>query len=238
MAVTGTNTFSVTRDEIIKAALRVLQVIGVGEVPVNEDYINCSQALNIMIKGWSANEQPLWVLQNIEIPLVQDNVRYELGPTATGTGAQVMSRPIGTTDAFIRDGNGHDRPLYLISREEYNDLSDKDSASNPNLYYYDRQEPNGVLYLFGKPENSTDVLHLRAQRQFYDMTDADDTFDFPEEFFQALKWGLAAELYLEYPVAPEVIQVIELKAEKYRMDAFDGSVEDASVFFTAERRNG
>jgi hypothetical protein len=50
LATSGTNTFTVDRDEVISAALRVLGVIGVGETPIAEDYTNCSEALNIMIK--------------------------------------------------------------------------------------------------------------------------------------------------------------------------------------------
>ena len=311
MATTGTNVFTVTRDDVIKAALRVLQVIGAGETPINEDYTNCTQALNIMIKGWSSNDRPVWVMQNIEIPTVTGVVQYYIGPTGgrvgrvtitdggtghdatgtwtstggttgttaagtytatsgvidsvtvttagdtyttatgftatfsgSGTGETVVaeiaglttSRPLAAISAFQRDSSGNDTPLYMTSRQEYDDLNDKDSSGKPNQFYYDRQEANGILYVFSAPDNSTDTIHLRIQRQFYDMTDSTDNFDFPEEFFLALKWGLAAELYLEYPVPESIIQIIEMKAEKFVRDAFDGSVEEASVYFTANSR--
>jgi len=197
MSTTGTNTFTVTRDDIIKAALRILQVIGVGETPITEDYTNCTQALNIMIKSWSANDKPIWVVQDLSIPMVSGIASYQLGPTATGTGAIVMSRPLKVISGFIRDSNGNDTVLQLISKQEYDQLGSKTSAGVPNQFYYDRQEPNGILYVYNVPNDGTHTIHLKIQRQFYDMTSSTDNFDFPEEFFQALKWGLAAELYLE-----------------------------------------
>lgn len=314
MSTTGTNVFTVSRDDIIKATLRILQVIGVGETPVAEDYINCTQALNIMIKGWSNNESPIWVLQNLEIPMVHGTSTYTLGPTGgkiarvdvvtggsgkpssgtwtstggttstntasgtyTATGGVInsitvtnggdsyttttgftitfsgggtaptytaeiagikMSRPIGVIQAFLRDSTGKDIQLQFISRQQYDILGVKTNAGNPNQFYYDRQEPTGTLYVYNVPDDDTHTLHLRIQRQFYDITDSTDNFDFPEEFFQALKWGLAAELYLEYPVPENIITVIEAKAAKYAADSFDNSVEGASVFFTADQQSG
>ena len=312
MSTTGTNTFTVTRDDIIKAALRILQVIGVGETPIAEDYTNCSQALNIMIKGWSNNQKPLWVLQNIPLAGVTGVSTYGMGPTAGaigyvavtngGTGASntgtwtstggttgttasgtfvasggkitsitvtnggtlytttsgftitfstgsgctytpyiagiTMSRPLEIESGFIRDSNGFDTILQPISRQEYDDQGAKQSPGIPNQFYYDRQEPNGYIYLLNVPVDVTHTIYLRCQRQFYDMTAGTDNFDFPEEFFQALKWGLAAEIYLEYPVSEKIITIIESKAAKYIEDAFDSSVESTDITFTIDQRMG
>ena len=82
MPLPNTNTFTVTRDDIISAALRVMGVIGVGEVPITEDFTNCSQALNIMIKSWAKKSIPLWVVEKISLPLITNIANYPLGPTA------------------------------------------------------------------------------------------------------------------------------------------------------------
>lgn len=235
MAVTGTNIFTVTRDDIIKAALRVCKVIGIGETPQTEDYLNCSQALNIMIKSWSNNNKPLWVFQDVILPTVANIGSYELGPTA-GVNGLVMSRPLDIPKAFIRDSSGHDSILTPISMTEYHDFADKSIKGTPNLYYYNRQEPNGVLKLLNVPTDALSSIHLKVVRQFYDMTASTDNFDFPEEFFLALKWGLADEIALEYAVSQMDRQEIAVKAAAYITDAFDGSEESTSVFFTANTR--
>ena len=235
MSVTGTNIFTVTRDDIIKAALRVCKVIGIGETPQTEDYLNCSQALNIMIKSWSNNNKPLWVFQDVILPTVTDVGSYELGPTA-GVNGLVMSRPLDIPKAFIRDSSGHDSILTPISMTEYHDFANKAIQGTPNLYYYDRQEPDGVLNLLNVPTDALSSIHLKVVRQFYDMTASTDNFDFPEEFFLALKWGLADEIALEYAVSQMDRQEIAIKAATYITDAFDGSEESTSVFFTANTR--
>jgi hypothetical protein len=234
MPTTGTNVFTVTRDDIIKASLRLLGVIGVGETPITEDYTNCSQALNIMIKSWSKIDNPLWIVQNLNIPMVTGVSSYQIGPTATGTGAVVMSRPMTILSAFIRDSSNNDTTLNLISRQEYDIIGSKGTTGTPNQFYFDRQEPNATLYVYNVPTDSTHTIHARISRQFYDMTSSTDIFDFPEEFFQALKWGLAAELAAEYGIPLQSIPYYEQKAEKYIDEAFSSSVEEADVFFTVD----
>ena len=235
MAVTGTSVFTVSRDDVINSALRLIGALGVGETPITEDYTNCSQNLNIMIKSWAKKGMPLWVTQDLSIPMVTGVYAYKLGPTATGSGSIVIPRPLKIIDGtFIRDVNGNDTTLMLISRQEYNMQANKTSPGIPNQFYYDRQEANGILYVINVPVDSTSVIHAQIQRQFFDMTAGTDNFDFPEEFFQALKWGLAAEIAAEYGVSLQMIPYYETKAEKFIEESFDYSVEEASIYFTVD----
>jgi len=91
MAVSGTNNFSVTRNEVIAATLRLLQVTGIGETPQTEDYTNCSQALNIMIKSWAKKGLPLWVTEELVVPMVGGINPYPLGPTGAYVGNVVIN---------------------------------------------------------------------------------------------------------------------------------------------------
>lgn len=307
MATTGTASFSVTRDDIIKAALRSLGVIGVGETPITEDYTNCSQALNIMIKGWAKKGVPLWVTSNLTLPLVSGVGQYPIGltagyvssvtitsggsgygsaptvtfsaptsgTTATGTASitggvittititnagsgyttaptitfgsgsatatativgLTTNKPVRTFGAYIRDSNNIDVDVKQIAENEYDLLGNKSQAGKPNQFYYDNQLTNGQLYVYPVPDVSTYTLYVDVQRNFYDMTSSTDTFDFPQEWFQTLKWGLAAELCVEYGVPPEMISYYEQKAVAFLTESLDFSVEEPSVFFTMDRR--
>jgi hypothetical protein len=64
------------------------------------------------------------------------------------------------------------------------------------------------------------------------MTSATDTFDFPQEWFQTLKWCLVSELALEYAVDKELLSYFDQKAAGLLSESFNDSVEDTSVFFT------
>lgn len=310
MATSGTNDFSVTRDQIISATLRLLGVIGMGETPNSEDYTNCSQALNIMIKSWSKKGLPLWVTEELAIPMVEGVNPYPLGPTApyvgsvtstggtgytagtwtaiggtlgtvasgtytvtdgapdiftilvpgtlyttapttfilsgAGTGATITaslagvntSRPLRIMDAFIRSPEGQDTTLLTISREEYESLGNKSTQGVPNQFYYDVQLVNGMFYVYGVPSESGYVVYATIQRMFEDMTTGSNTFDFPQEWFQALKWGLASEVLAEYNISMEMIPYYEQKAEKYLNECSDWSQEESSIYLTFDTRGG
>lgn len=308
MTITNTDTFTVTRDEIINASLRLLGVIGTGETAGTEDYTNCSQALNIMIKSWAKKGFPLWVTQELSIPMITGINPYPLGPTAGyltsesivinnagsggidgtyalsitdaggGTGAAgtyVISggvlttvtitaagssyvtpvvtfpsgsitgvsvttsvvgvtcpRPLRIVDAYIRDTSSNDTPMILISRQEYDILGDKSSQGVPNQFYYDDQLTTGQLYVYNVPAQNGYVMYAQIQRMFFDMTTGTNNFDFPQEWFQALKWGLACEILAEYGVSLQMIPYFEQKATMYIEECFNWSQEEAGVFFT------
>ena len=82
MALSGTTSFTLTRDEIILAAARTTGYIALGETLEAEDLANRSQALNIMVKGWAKPGQPLWVTQEVLVPLVAGVATYQIGQTA------------------------------------------------------------------------------------------------------------------------------------------------------------
>jgi hypothetical protein len=223
MAVSSTNTFTVTRNDIIDSALRTLGVIGIGETPTTEDYTNCSQALNIMIKSWSKKGYPLWVVSTQTINLVDGTASYNLG-----------TRPVRIFGAYIRNTDNHDTQLRLISNQEYDDLGNKTTEGTPNQIYYDNQLAAGTVYVYPVPDaTSADyTIYVEAQRMFYDMSASTDNFDFPQEWFQAIKWGLAAEIAVEYGVDIQLVSYYEAKSQAYIEDSFNFSVEEPSVYFT------
>jgi hypothetical protein len=225
---------------MIKTILRNIGALGSGETPSTEDYTNCSEALNILIKSWAKKGLVLWVTQEVSLPLVVGNASYQIGPSATGTGALVMSKPLKILQegSFIRDSSGNDATLLQISRQEYDVQGSKSAAGTPNQFYYDVGLVNGTLYLLNVPNDATKVVHLQIQRQFYDMTSSSDNFDFPQEWFQALKWGGSAELAAEYGVSEKMIPYFEGKAKMFEEECFGFSVEEASTMFTVDTRGG
>ena len=237
MATSGTNTFTVTRDDIIKAAMRNLGALAVGETPETEDYTNCSQALNIMIKSWAKKGLPLHVTDEVSIALTLAKVAYTIGPTGSPVPDKVAYKPLRILEgSFIRDTNGIDTPVTIISRQEYNNLSDKDTSSVPNQLYYDPGTSTGTIYVFGESVDATHTLYIQSQRQFQDMTSSGDNFDFPQEWFQALKWGLSAELSAEYGTSSKLIPYYEQKAMIFLEECFGWSQETTSVYFTPDQQ--
>jgi len=236
MTIGTTTTFLVNRNDIINSSLRLLEVIGIGETAETEDFTNCAQALNIMVKAWQIDGYKLWAVKDISLPLVAATTSYQIGDTATGTGALVTNRPPRIQEAFIRNSSGNDTGLVQISRQEYDLLGDKTISGTPNQFFYDPLLTNGVLYVFPVPSDALSTIHLVIQKPLADFNLSTDNPDFPQEWYQSLKWGLAAEIALEYGVPERKIARIEQKASIYKEQLNNWTVEEAPVFFSPTNR--
>jgi len=232
MATSGTYSFSVTRDDIVNAALRSLSVLDQASTANSSDLTNCGQALNMIMKQWADEGAPLWTIQWIQIPLTAANGQYTIGPT----GSVVLSyRPTRILSAFIRNNTTNtDTTLEIISRTAYEMLGDKSSQSIVNQIYYDAQIPNGTLYCYNVPVNSNYTIWLSVQRPLQDISTGTENFDVPQEWFIPLKWALAEEVSLEYGADVTTIQFIAQKAEFYKAKAFNWQQEETSITFSVD----
>lgn len=322
---------SVTRNDIINAALRTLGKLGKTQTASSTDLTNCSQALNLMLKAWMAKSITLWKIEEVVVPLVSGFVTYAIGNTAGtlatagvtitdgGTGGTDGTYALGITDStgsgatgtytisggtvtavaitaagttytaptlafpsggvsgvtvdvtvvgvtgdrplrvldqasYVRNNTtGDDTTVSLISRQEFNELSAKAGAVGtpgatsaavgtpasgvPTQIWYDPQLTNGLLYVYPTLASDLDYsLHLVCQMPIADTTNPSSLFDFPQEFMNAIKWGLCREIYTEYGVDEQTERRVERMYQQYVVEAFDFSQEEAPVYFTYDMR--
>lgn len=134
---------------------------------------------------------------------------------------------IGIEEAtlFVRDINGRDAPLSLISRDDYMGLGNKYSKGSPTHAWFERQT-TPQLTLYPVPNTLTDVVHFSAVKKSMDVSiavpDATANVDIPEEWIEALIYALASRIAPENDVAPN--ERVFLRNE-------------ASDFFTIARGN-
>lgn len=233
-----TTTFSVTRDDIVKAALKECGALGTGETASTEDVTDASFAFNLIIKAWVKKGLPLWKIVDITVPLVVANVTYQIGPTAIGTGAVVTDRPLRVFDPLIRViSNTRDTTLTVLSRQEYEALGAKTTSGIPNAIYYQSLSLNGLLSVYPAPSDTLRSIHLFAQVPISDVNVGTDVLDFPSECFQALKWNLCAEIAGPYVSSDSKLARIEKKAQIYKDEMESWSVEEASIYFSYDSRD-
>ena len=122
----GTTTFSVTRDDIIKGALRKIGVVAQGESPTSDQLTEASFALNLMVKAWEADGMPLWALRTTAIPLTDGVNAYNIGTTKTVN----TDKPLKVIQAWIRDTTSNvDVPMRILTKQEYSILGNKTTLS-------------------------------------------------------------------------------------------------------------
>ena len=233
---------TITRNDVINAALRSIGKLGQVQTATPEDFTNCSQALNLMIKAWMNRGPTLWKIEMIEIPLIANVIQYAVGPSATGPGAVVMNLPIKFLDQgnYVRNNDeDFDTTITMLSRIEYNMLGNKSNDGTvPCQFFPDLQIPNRQIFVYPPPGNDgvSRSLWLVAQMIINDTDLAAGLFDFPQEFMNALKWGLANEILTEYGVDEQTERRVIRMYDLYVTQAFDYSVEEAGTFFTYNSR--
>ena len=62
-------------------------------------------------------------------------------------------------------------------------------------------------------------------------------FDFPSEWFQCLRWGLASEIAVDYGLPLEKLSGIIQRAESYKQRLMAWDTEYASTFFQPDIRS-
>jgi hypothetical protein len=242
MSVSGTTTFTVTRDQIIEAALQDLSVLEEGAQPSATALQKAAFSLNLIIKNWQIDGIKLWTIDNLTIPLTVDKTTYTIGPSAS---YDINSnKPLKVIQGFLRNMSVDpyvDIPMQPLSRQEYNMLGSKFSTGTTNSYFFNPKVEYGELSVFLTPDTNTSVnynLIIVVQRELMDMTKPTNNFDFPSEWFLALKWGLMSELASSYDKPLADRQYYDAKAKFFKDELVDWDVENASVFFVPDIRMG
>jgi hypothetical protein len=242
MATSGTTTFTVTRDQIIESALRSLAVLEEGATPAATTLENSSFALNLILKKWQSEGIKLWTVVEYTLPLVNNQTSYTIGPSSSYN--LNADKPLRLIQAYLRNisvSPNIDMPMTLISEQEYNILGAKKSTGNVNTVFYKPWRDYGELKVFLTPNTSTATnyeLHLTVQRPIQDITSANQNFDFPSEWFLALKWALVAELASDYEKTLNDKQYYEQKADILKSELMDWDIEWNSTFFQPDLRSG
>jgi hypothetical protein len=326
MAVSGTTTFTVTRNQVIEAALRGLSVLEEGAQPSATALENAGFSLNLIMKKWQSDGIKLWTVVEYTLPLVNNQTEYTIGPSSsydlnadkplrliqaflrnqtsptnavgkisltsggsayttqpsnpvsvsggTGSAAQfnlTFSGGVATSATLANSGgSGYsvgdvltvqggafgtaatitvnsvintytDIPMTLISQQEYNILGSKFSTGTTNSVFYQPFVDYGKLKIFLTPDANTSSyyqLHLTVQRPIMDVNKPNENFDFPSEWFLALKWALMAELASDYDKTLQDKGYFDQKAMMLKNELMDWDIEWASTFFQPDVRMG
>lgn len=235
MSTSGVSTYNITRDGIIAGALRLVGAIAQGETPTATQVTESAEALNLMIKAWEADGMPLWGLTEYDLTMTAGVVKYRMGSGQTVN----IPKPLRVIQAW-NTTNDIDTPMRILTKNEYNTLGNKVSQGIPIQCYYDPQLGYGDLYLFPVPSTtaaSDYTVTIVYQRPFEDFVTSTDNPDFPQEWLEALKYGLAVRLAPEYGLPVEQRQVLKSEAKEIKDAALGMGTEEGSLYFQRDFRS-
>ena len=230
----GSVDFTLSRDALILEALAKLRVGFVGDDVDPETIARATRTFNLQLKSFQSQGMHLWMVRHESITLTQSKSVYSLGPT----GDVVMDRPLKIVECHRRR-DAIDTPLTLMERSEYWDLSNKTAEGIPVNYYFDPQLDNSLLYIW--PTASLDAatnitIEIEYSKPFDDMDSALDNLEFPQEWYEAVVYGLAWRLAPSFGVPIALRRELRAEALSFLEEARGFDTESGSVYFGAESR--
>ncbi len=245
------NTLTITRTQIVTQALKLIRQLPAGGTATTNDLTDCALQLNMSLKFLQTKGLLLWLYDLIQVPLVQNQNRYRLGPP---DGDFPDYRPLRIMEgSFLRDTcstGQQDISLIIWSRNEYLTTSNKAALGTPNSVYYDVQMRNGItvynpaygqgiLYVYPTPSDSSHTAFLNVQRPVQDWTTAEESVDTPLEWYLAITKYLAAEIADLYEVPEDRITRLKREANQHLEYISDWGVQEwAPMTFQPDFRQG
>ena len=231
MTTSNSYNFSTNATALIKGALRLAGVIASGETPTATQYSDALESLNMMVKGWESDGMPIW-----------DTVNYTITPVAGQTTYTLNNpKPLKCLQAWNRNTLSNiDIPMRLLTRNDYNMLGNKSTLGNPIQAYFQPNRDDSSVYLFPTPDStaaSQVTIYLVCQRPFEDFDSLLDSPDFPQEWYEALKYGLATRLAGEYNIDIETRKVLQAEAAALKQAALSFGNEEGSIYLQRDFRS-
>lgn len=156
--------FQSTRNQIIKDALLLANGVEEDETPEDSTVQTANRFLNRIVKKLSA-KFPIWGTVDHTIPLYDLKQSYTLGPG----GNKDIDRPLKLTQGRrIVQNSTTETPIFQESRQGYMELPLKSSQSPVNIFYYDAQLVQGVLFVWGVSNTMSVSLTDGATDQWTD----------------------------------------------------------------------
>ena len=138
-------------------------------------------------------------------------------------------RPLKLYDGYIRNSESVDTPIKVLTQEEYNRFGVKTTAGLTTQVFYDMRWPTANVYCYPTVTDVGNVLYLEVAYPFQVFQDSQDLPDFPEEWQQALVYGLAHEIAWRYGMDEKRLAKLEQVANNYRQWAITLS-QETSVY--------
>lgn len=123
-------------------------------------------------------------------------------------------------------------PLGQLNRDSYVNQSNKVFPGRPSNYYFQRDLPEPVVYLWPAPFSAAEQaqLVLWRHRQIMDTENLQQEVEVPQRWLEAIVNGLAAKVAAETPaVDAALLPILEQRAAVSVQRAFDGDNDGSPI---------
>lgn len=189
--------------DTITGALRLLGVVGAGQVPSAEDSAIALTALNELLESWSTDNLIVFAPQDQVFALVPGTASYSIGPAGTWAG----TRPTSIDQV---------RVLYQTIVYQVNPLDNArfnaipypaQTGVLPIYFNYDPTMATGTVSIWPVPTTAMPIT-VTSNLQLAQIPGLSTTLVLPPGYARAMRFNLAKELQAEFgaPLSPIALQ--------------------------------
>jgi len=227
MATPVSNTaYGIINDAMVDAGL-----MGEGQRPNSDQLATYLRRLSDIIYLWQTQGLKLFLQEEVNVPLVTNQSNYVLGPSgSTPTPDVIMERPGQVLMGYVLNTSNIRRPLVLISRYDWERLSQiVGNSGTINSFFADKQDTYVNLHVWPAPDatEAANSAYFLMRTQAAAPISLTAQTSFPQEWRIALRWGLADDICTGQP--SEIMARCNQKAVAYRQALEDYDVEDADT---------
>lgn len=183
-----------TPNSAIKRAMRLIGAVAIGETPSAAEMADSLEALNAMLKSWSAQRLIIHYTTWGNFSLVAGTASYTIGSGSTWN----ATRPTRILGGFVRDSNGIDHDVRIIGEDYYRRLSLKSNSARPDkLWYNPAGYAIGTCYVYPTPA-AVETIHLFNLVPLTTFTSLTTLIELPGEYEEPLAYNLAVRLAPEF----------------------------------------
>jgi len=181
--------------EIITDAMQDAGLIAANEAPTDIEAQKVFRQLNRMLDLWSTED--LMIYNNVQevFNLNSGQQSYTIG---TGGNFNTL-RPVDITAIYMRDVNGNDLPVSILTYDQYADIISKPIGSSIALSaYYNSSFPLSTITFWPVPTNTTYRAVIWSWKTLSQFTTLTDSVQFPPGFDEAIVANLALRAVISF----------------------------------------
>jgi len=166
---------------------RAFGKIGIDD-PTTAQKATALEELNDMISLWGADFMVPAVTSE-SFTMTQGQAEYTIG---SGSDFDTV-RPISVHSCYLRNSDGYDYPIHVMSSEDYNGLVSKDLEGRPTELYF-LPEVTEAKIIFNKEIDEAYDAHFEFWKNFTEFALSTTGVTLPPEYRKALIYNLAVDL--------------------------------------------
>jgi len=206
--------------EIITDALQDAGILSSNETPNATDGQKAFRLLNRMLEADSTEDLMIYNNTFEVFPLVNGQAVYTIG----AGGDFNTTRPVDITEIYMRDTNGNDLPVKLLTYEEYADILSKSVQESLALgAWYNSGMPFSQITFWPVPSQTSYRAVIWSWKLLTQFTSISDDVILPPGYEDYIESNLAVKACIAFsrPVPPDLMNwamMAKAKLKRFNID--------------------